>query len=138
MKKLIQLLVIHCFVNFTLAACQSQLGVSGKFTCRNPPNSGMTMASANGITEDLFLNFTSDDQVTISLARRKYNGDKDVNFPDIPPKEYRYTIENGKAVVFGNGFGIVNTDFKKSFLVKKDELIHYSGIFFKGKECKKS
>jgi hypothetical protein len=138
MQKLVQLLVIHCFVSFTLAACQSQLGVSGKFTCRNPSNSGVTMASANGITEDLFLNFTSDDQVTISLTRRKYNGDKDVYFPDIPAREYRYTIEDGKVVVFGNGFGIVNTDFKETFLVKKNELIHYSGIFFKGKECKKS
>ncbi len=138
MKKPIQLLVIPCFASFTVVACQSQLGVSGKYICRNPPNSGMTMASANGITEDLFLNFTSDDQVTISLNRRKYSGAKDVNFPDIPPREYRYTIEDGKVVVFGNGFGIVNTDFKEAFLVKKNELIHYSGIFFKGKECKKS
>jgi hypothetical protein len=141
MKRFSQLLFIPYFISFALTACQ-QSGVSGKYICLNPNENGINVNvdketnNVNKVAEELVLDFISDDKVKISVSYKR-NGVKSPDFPDILARDNRYIIEDKKVVILNASFGMVSAS-NETFLIKGSELVHYSGMFFKGKECRKS
>jgi hypothetical protein len=103
-------------------------GVSGKYFCRNPND---TM-----ISEEALLDFTSNHKVVVSITY-KNRGAENIDLPNIPPKEYRYTVEDKKVIILGVQFGLFGGN-SETFLIQDSELVHFEGSFFKGKICKKS
>jgi hypothetical protein len=130
MKNFAKLALISSSLSLVLTACQPS--VSGKYLCLNP--------NAQGIAEELTLNFTSDNQVTVSFAYKNKNTGKPQTDLAVPSdKNYKYVIEDKKLVILGVNYGLFGfgTTAGETFLIQGNELVHYDGKFFGGHQCKK-
>jgi hypothetical protein len=131
MKNIIRLVLASCSISLVLTSCRSDLfqsSVSGKYVCLDPND--------KKVIEEVSLDFTSSNKVTVSVVY-KHTGDPNIDIPNVPTKVYSYVIEDKKVVIPGVSYGMFGGDNAETFLIQENELIHYSGRFFGGQQCKK-